>query len=256
MTRSPFDQHCVDLVQASPKRNSRNCFLSAFNHLERAAAIAQIDPAMAAFRGLTAEEEAASGLMYCIKERGYKNADRLKPKDHAHKNAASPFLDVLTLFFSETKPSNFKEARLLLEGVGAERRLMIGFLISIDGEDQLAQPIPPLNFTVTSNSQRISYRRQIEALAAHREVKTISEYIRTQANLRNLLLYAGPEGFPKQVELGADFLKVRQDRVMALARGYLLVQPYGEQLSFVQDALDAFLAMIGALKEHDLHENV
>ena len=43
---------------------------------------------------------------------------------------------------------------------------------------------------------------------------------------------------------------------MALVRAYLLVQPYQEQLSFVQDALDAFLAMLGELKENDLHEDV
>ncbi|HEY3327421.1 MAG TPA: hypothetical protein VGK14_09640 [Novimethylophilus sp.] len=211
---------------------------------------------MAAFRGLTAEEEAASGFMHCLKERGYLNAERLNPKDHTHKNAIAPFLDVLGLFFAETTAAHVKKPALMLQDEGGERRLMLGLLMSVNGEDQWVHPIPPLNFTISSEDKRLSYRRQIEFLASHRGAKSISAYIRTQANLRNQLLYAGPEGYPGQVDLSPDFFEVRKVRVMALVRGYLLVQPYQERLSFVQDSLDAFLAMLGELKDHDLHEDV
>ena len=256
MNLSPFDQQCKELLDESPKQHSRSCFRSAFHHLERARAIADIDPAMAAFRGLTAEEEAASGLMHCLKERGYQNADRLKTRDHVHKNAIAPFLDVLGLFFAETIAAHVKKPALMLQGEGSERRLMLGLLMQVNGVDQWVHPIPPLNFSVTSEAKRLSYRRQIEALASHREVKNISGYIRAQANLRNQLLYASPQGYPGHVDLRPDFFEVRKVRVMVLVRAYLLVQPYQEQLSFVQDALDAFLAMLGELKENDLHEDV
>ena len=211
---------------------------------------------MAAFRGLTAEEEAASGFMHCLKERGYKNADRLKPKDHVHKNAVAPFLDVLGLFFAETIAAHVKKPALMFQGEGIERRLMLGLLMSVNGDDQWVHPVPPLNFTVSSEAKRLRYRKQIDALVSHRGAKSISAYIRAQANLRNQLLYAGPSGYPGLVDVSPDFFKTRQVRVMALVRGYLLVQPYQEQLSFVQDALDAFLAMLGVLTEHGLHEDV
>jgi hypothetical protein len=256
MQLSPFDQNCKDLLDAMPKRYSKHCFRSAFNHLECAQRIADIDPIMAAFRGLTAEEEAASGFMHCLKERGYTNAERLKPRDHVHKNAIAPFLDVLGLFFAETTAAHVKKPALMLQGEGDERRLMLGLLMEVNGEDQWVHPIPPLNFTISSDEKRLSYRQQIEFLASHRGAKNISVYIREQANLRNKLLYAGPEGYPGHVDLSGDFFTVRQTRVMALVRGYLFVQPYQERLSFVQDALDAFLAMLGELKDHDLHEDI
>lgn len=256
MRLSPFDQQCRDLVNQSPKRFSRSCFRSAFHHLECAEKIADIDPAMAAFRGLTAEEEAASGFMHCLKERGYKNSDRLKTKDHVHKNAIVPFLDVLGLFFADNMFDYVKKPALMLQGEGLNRRLMLGLLMSVNGEDQWVHPIPPLNFTVSCEAKRLSYRMQIDALVKCRGAKSISAYIRAQANLRNRLLYAGPDGYPGLVDLAPDFFKTRQVRVMALVRGYLLVQPYQEQLSFVQDALDAFLAMLGELKDHGLHEDI
>ena len=211
---------------------------------------------MAAFRGITGEEEAASGFMHCLKERGYKNADRLKPKEHIHKNAIAPFLEVLGLFFAETISAHVKKPALMLKGEGNERRLMLGLLMPVNGEDIWVHPIPPLNFTVSSEAKRLSYRKQIDALVSHRGAKNISAHIRAQANLRNQLLYAGPDGYPGHVDLSPDFFKTRQIRVMALVRGYLLVQPYQEHLLFVQDALDAFLAMLGVLKVHDLHEDV
>ena len=183
MQLSPFDQQCKDLLDESPKRFSRNCFRSAFHHLQSAERIAEIDPAMAAFRGITGEEEAASGFMHCLKERGYKNADRLKPKEHIHKNAIAPFLEVLGLFFAETISAHVKKPALMLKGEGNERRLMLGLLMPVNGEDIWVHPIPPLNFTVSSEAKRLSYRKQIDALVSHRGAKNISAHIRAQANL-------------------------------------------------------------------------
>lgn len=253
---SPFDEQCKGLLAESPKRYSKICFRSALYHLECADKIADIDPAMAAFRGLTAEEEAASGFMHLLKERGYLNADKLKPKEHVHKNAIAPFFDVLGLFFSETIAAHVKKPALLLHGEGGERRLILGLLMSVNGEDLWIYPDPPLNFEVKSDAKALSFRRQIDALVAHRGEKDIATYIRTQANLRNQLLYARPEGYPTHFELAPDFFEVRRVRVMALIRAYLLVQPYAETLTFVQDSLDAFLKMLGALKDSGLHDEL
>jgi hypothetical protein len=241
------------MLEASPNRHSRHCLRSALHHLERADALIDIDTAMAAFRALTAEEEAATSLMLCLKERGYRNADRLKPKDHVQKNAISPFLDVLGLSFSKSIGAYLGQPVLKLEGEGDERRLMIGLPI-IGREDEWAFPQPPLNFTVKVDGKPLSYRPEIEHLVATRGRKNIIEYLREQANQRNKLLYAGPHGYPREVTVPPGFFEHRKIRVLALLRAYLLVEPYDEHLSFVQDALDAFLTMVGALNDSDLHE--
>lgn len=46
------------------------------------------------------------------------------------------------------------------------------------------------------------------------------------------------------------------DWVMAMLRAYLMIAPYKEPQRFVQDSLDAFLAMVISLKHEDLHEAV
>ncbi len=50
----------------------------------------QDDPAMAIFRAITAEEEAASGLLRCLAEMDYPNAKYLNPHNHSHKHAVFP----------------------------------------------------------------------------------------------------------------------------------------------------------------------
>jgi hypothetical protein len=254
MVLSPFDQNCRVMLDASPNRQSRHSLRSALHHLERAELLIEIDTAMAAFRALTAEEEAATGLMYCLKERGYRNADLLKPKDHVQKNAISPFFDVLGMSFAKTIGTQFNDFKLRLEGEGDARRLMVVLPMVLNGQEMWAHPIPPLNFTVTSNGKTLSYRPEIDQLVEARGRKNIIDYLKAQANQRNLLLYAGPNGYPGEVTVPESFFEVRKARVLALLRAYLLIQPYNEKLTFVQDSLDAFLNMLGSLKENDLHE--
>lgn len=254
MVLTPFDQNCRVMLDASPNRQSRHSLRSALHHLERAEALVEIDLAMAAFRALTAEEEAATGLMHCLKERGYRNADRLKPKDHVQKNAIPPFLDVLGMSFAKTIGTQFGEPKLQLDGEGDARRLMIALPMFVNGEELWARPIPPLNFTATVNGKALSYRPEIDLLVETKGRKNIIDYLKAQANRRNLLLYAGPDGYPGNVSVPEGFFDGRKGRVLALLRAYLLIQPYDEKMTFVQDALDAFLGMVGALKESDLHE--
>jgi hypothetical protein len=254
MVLTPFDRNCRVMLDASPNRQSRHSLRSALYHLERAEALVKIDLAMASFRALTAEEEAATGLIHCLKERGYKNADLLRPKDHVQKNAVAPFLDVLGMSFAKTIGAQFGDLKLHLQGEGDARRLMIALSIFVNGEEQWASPIPPLNFTATVNGKALSYRPEIDMLVETKGRRNIIEYLRAQANRRNLLLYAGPDGYPSEVSVPEGFFEGRKARVLSLVRAYLLIQPYDEKMTFVQDALDAFLSMVGALKESELHE--
>lgn len=134
--------------------------------------------------------------------------------------------------------------------------MTIGLPMRIDEEEVLAYPVPPLNFMVTSDERRISYKRQIALFVKSQCASDISTYIRQQANLRNKILYAAPDGYPSISNLKEEFFTNRQKRIFALLKAYLFIYPYKERQPFVQDALDAFLAMLGILDTHDLHDEV
>lgn len=211
---------------------------------------------MAAFRCITAEEEAATGLMYILKERKYENADKLRQRDHVHKNAVIPFFGILGGFFQETLGVQGVIPKFHIKEENGKRLLTIGVPVVIQGEELLAYPVPPLNLMVTSDERRISYKKQIAAFVEAQGARDISTHIREQANLRNQILYAGPEGYPSISNLKAEFFTTRQRRIFALLKAYLFIYPYKERQPFVQDALDAFLAMLGILDTHDLHDEV
>jgi hypothetical protein len=67
---SEFDQHLVDmlLTTAAPGQYAAR---NAVRHLDKAGEIAEIDPMMAAFRAITAEEEAATAVFHALRRQGY-----------------------------------------------------------------------------------------------------------------------------------------------------------------------------------------
>lgn len=207
-----------------------------------------IDRPMAVFRCYTAEEEAASGLMHCLKERRYANADRLKPRNHVHKNAVIPFLTILKKFFDESLGVHGVEPEIQLREVNSRRQLFLAVPIMVNGETTEFLPSPPLNFSVSNQARRVSYNKHIDEYVRARGASEIDDHLREIANKRNLVLYAGPNGYPADIEITDKFFPAYCARVLAIVRAYLLIQPHAEQQSYVQDSLDAFLGMLGLLK--------
>jgi hypothetical protein len=202
---------------------------------------------MAAFRCYTAEEEAASGLVHCLKERRYANADRLKPRNHVHKNAVIPFLTILKKFFDESLGVHGVEPEIQLREVDGRRQLFLAVPIVVNGEIKEFLPSPPLNFSVSNQARRVSYNKHIDEYVRGRGASEIDDHLREIANKRNLVLYAGPNGYPADIEITDKFFPAYCARVLAIVRAYLLIQPHAEQQSYVQDSLDAFLGMLGLL---------
>lgn len=256
MEISAFEKNCISLLDESPKSHARHCFRSAMNHLEKSKKLIPIDQEMAAFRCITSEEEAASGLMHVLKDRKYENADKLRQRDHVHKNAVIPFFGILGSFFQETLGVQGVKPKFHIKEENGKKLLTIGVPMVVVGEEVLAYPVPPLNLMVTSDERRISYKRQIAAFVEAQGARDISTHIREQANLRNQILYAGPDGYPSISILKEEFFSIRQKRILALLKAYLFIYPYKERQPFVQDSLDAYLAMMGILDTHNLHDEV
>ena len=247
---TPFQNNCVALLAALPESHSRACFRSALYHLDKAELLAVVDPAMAIFRGITAEEEAASGLMYGLREGGYGSSNKLNPKNHVHKHAMIPFLRVIGLFHGQVFENKIKEYRLHIKEEDGRSRLMLTFPVTIDGEEHWGYPVPPLNFDVKvgTTSKPPSYEAQITSFVKAVGAKDILSYLRKEANLRNQVLYAAPDGYPVISELKPAFLTGKAAHVSKLLQAYLLIKPWPEIQPFVQDSIGAFLAMVGAIE--------
>lgn len=249
---SPFQERCLKLVELSKSPcRGRHSLRSAINHLNKGWKLRKIDPEMAVFRGLTAEEEAVSGIFYLLQYRGYTNSNLLNPRNHVHKNAAIPFLQILGLFFKEFSETERLSPKLHLKEEDGELRLLIALTVIVNGERQLVYPIPPLNFGVTSNGRMPSFKPQVGRFLTKHNSSDILKYIKGEANLRNRLLYAGTHGYPALKNLSDSFFELRRARVMAMVMAYLFIEPWPEQQPFVQQCLDAFLAMLKVV-QHEM----
>ena len=85
-----FEINCVELMNSAPETHATHCFRSALRHIDRSIALSGVDNEMAAFRAITAEEEASSGLIRALSELGYPESEKIKVRDHVHKQAVFP----------------------------------------------------------------------------------------------------------------------------------------------------------------------
>ena len=177
----------------------------AFNsirHLNRAWIIKDIDPQMALFRAITAEEEAATALFLSLKRRGYDGADCLKKKDHLHKNAVIPFIDAISRVFAKFGPQ-MPPTEIFFDTKTKSPQLGLRFKHThpVSGETVFAHPQPPLHFSLSGGPMGGEMKKEdfslgINEIKKETNVADIIIYLKERANLRNKLLYAGPDGYP------------------------------------------------------------
>lgn len=247
---SPDDERVVALLEREPGSRARHCFRSAIDHLRRARLIQKIDPAMAVFRGLTAEEEAASGLMHALILRAYPNANLLKPRDHVQKHAVTPFLRSLLHHLSEIRLNGVRGVRLAMSKESPEPKLVVAFLLDGPGEPQIATPSPPLNLAVREGDGAFpDLSRNMRELLEPTGYTNALKFLQAEANLRNRILYAAPDGYPQVEELQPEYLLERQRRVLMILKATLLVLPYEEAQPFAAEALKSFLRLVKQLNE-------
>jgi hypothetical protein len=196
----------------------KHCSRNAFAHLSAAEKILDIDPAMAAFRAITAEEEAASALILSIKQKRYPGSDLLDHRSHVHKAALTHLISAVgkvmqvidiaspTVLLHDTDPPKIS-IRIDMSKLGLGTP-----------EPLFAVPDQPLNFSIhqgegTERAHR--FEQELQAIAEERGVSEIADLIRNEANQRNRLLYASDTGIP-QVTIGDGYLLERRRRVTVL----------------------------------------
>ena len=244
--QAEFDQHLVEMLD-SVALPARAAAKNAVRHIDRAHAIAVLDPDMAAFRAITAEEEAATALFHSLKRHNYPGSEALN-RDHLQKNAVAPFCSAVARLFADIDQRlNLRHQLKINTDTGTrflENRFHVG---GIGLGDYWATPQPPLNLAIRTQDGLHDFAREIQTLADERQVATILEHLRKRKNMRNEILYASAAGLPN-VALG-NFLDKQRQIVKVGVVLLLMVDPYDEHQLLVAQALRAFLQMLKRLPE-------
>jgi hypothetical protein len=237
-------QKVVELIEECPAPE-KHCARSAIRHIEKAWAIKDIDPEMAALRAITAEEECATAIFRALVRRKYVGASQVDPYNHVHKAAVAPFFDAIRKFLGVVEEELQLKYSVFWED-GNDRRIKLTFRAPFDPRPIF--PTPPLHFSASLNDQPYDFSTELNAIASAKGAKSILRAIEERANKRNRMLYAAAQGIPTVKTPLDGFLTKTRDRVFGHLIVLLLVVQYRETQDFVQQALNGFLKILPRLK--------
>ena len=241
------EQAALDLVENTPSPG-KHCARNAYRHLKKACSLDGVDLEMAAFRAITAEEEAASAIFHSLRRRGYRGAEKLNIWKHLHKNAVVPFCKAVAGVLAMTEGAGIKSDLYLDKSENPWRfRVQINVEHVVPGK-KYAYPEPPLHFTISRASHPHDFTDKLEEIAKKRNLRSIKKYLEGRANMRNRILYASNKGAPEVTSLG-NFLTTQRQNIFILVVLYLMIDPYPKKQLFVQQCLQSFLKMLDLLPE-------
>ncbi|MFP1678236.1 hypothetical protein ACLD02_06025 [Alloalcanivorax sp. C16-2] len=238
----------------------KNCGRNSILHLEKASAIRDLDIEMAFFRGITAEEEAASALFYCLKNHKYQNSKRILFKEHTYKLGLYPFLLGIGAFLDETLQHDSSPFdKFYLNHIETNGRQAIELLLNMPKQKVTARPVPPLNFTVSESytGEVCTFENNFNELVNGAGFDDVLKYVKDVATTRNKILYADSSGRPRVEGDIVSYLNHQKRKVMAFLNIVLMIDPWeknnGTSL-FVQQALDSFLLVLNRIKADDVYQ--
>jgi hypothetical protein len=241
----PFTDWQLKLQEAIPKLKGRprHCAIHAFKGLKRAWKIAEIDPEMAYFRALTAEEEAATALIFALKHRRYPGAEKLDYNYHPHKAGITPFLRAIENVFAESKfptpsyklDSEADTPNISLRFKSENLGLPPGYIAEVD------QPLNGFFQENTELSPGISiFGSALRKYAENKGSTSVLRVIKEEANIRNRLLYAADNGIPKVDNVDSVLLSKSRPISIMVSLTIAILQTREHQL-LVPQALEAYL---------------
>lgn len=257
MEYTKFQQSVIEAIKDC-KSEIKNCCENALLHLEKAWLIKDIDKEMTVFRGITAEEEAAISVFFCLKKHQYLNANKLQFKKHPTKLGLYPFLrhignHIASSLFSESSP--FENFRIKLVEVKGRKALEIIF--KLKGHNLDVRPTPPLHFNVSNHytGELHTYDIDFKKMYLGDNYKNSLKYIDEVANQRNKLLYANSAGKPKVEGDMEKYLNLQKMKVFLFIYIVLLIDPWEKtegSSGFIQQALDSYLLLLNKIQKEDV----
>jgi hypothetical protein len=236
----------IDAVLQKCSIPSKYAALSAVRHVEKAIKIRNIDYEMCAFRLITAEEEASTAIFMALKQKKYLNAERIRHHDHIYKNSVIPFLRAISTVFKKEIIDKLKPR---IEFSSKDEIVKISVIHNLSGKEYRVNANPPLNFNIEFNDNKLKYEELLKELANSKNKKYISEYLKESANIRNLILYAGPKGLHSIPDLSDNVIKGRIDHIYLLISIYTMIDQHNEIQFIAQDCLTEFVNIIDKIKK-------
>lgn len=221
-------------------------FQNALTHSDKSLELIEIDREMASFRGITAEEEAATALMRCLKLRRYEHHKEFNPWDHRHKVAILACIVAI----SGTMKDALSEFQLVFDC--DKPRIDIKIPLSNfgvkGGEKYAVQLIEPLDIVHSRNGESGGdvYSYALNSLAEKGNFDNIKKMIEYQANARNTLLYASDSRLPKS-EATKEVLLNRRKRMVAILVVTTMIWQRREHQALVKQAVLSFLSVMNRL---------
>jgi hypothetical protein len=258
MDLTAFEQSIEDALNDC-KGAVKYCAKSALTHLRKAWALKDIDLEMAIFRGITAEEEAASSLFYSLKNQRYSNANKIDFKAHTHKLALIPYIKSVTHYMAELNEHNsmpFYRYSVSFTEHNRRKALQLTLSINIDGRGWDVVPTPPLHFNISNGSTGtvVTFEKAFHKVIQGQAASSAIKYVKQIANQRNQLLYATERGQPGVTGDIPTFLEEQKKKVFQILTLLLLIDPWIDKghSAFVQQALDGFLLLLEKIEPRDV----
>ncbi len=211
--------------------------------------MAHNDENAAVFLAITAEEEAVSAIFLSLKQLGYDSANQINHRNHVHKAAFYPFCQAMSNVFKSFSKSS---PQIGIDLNSENHRLLLRMTVkNFNGETFFATPDVPFGFTVQKDAS-IDYFESALKEYFGEQYEKMKKWLKNTANKRNMVLYASPEGIPKVKFNDADkYFCEYENKVNLLMLLYFLIAPYKEKQLFVQQALHAFVKMIGKMPNEE-----
>lgn len=246
-----FDRCLVDELLPNAPSPGKWSAMNAVRHANRAWKLREVDPQMATFRAITGEEESATAIFHALKRRQYADAEYLNPRNHVHKNAVTPFIVAVRCSIAPAMCALHKRFSLWVDR--SEPKPLVRLKLTLRGDDEeevIHEPIPPLHFRINQGKrgepEKVwDFGEKIVEHALRTGAKDVQKALETRANLRNRLLYAAPDGIPTvqpPVEPGLEQARRNTFRNLKI---YLMIDEHPPGQLFVQQALSAFIKMLG-----------
>jgi hypothetical protein len=249
MISTEFFEKVEQILENYPRNHSVNSLRNAFDSLSRAKKIQDIDANMAYFLALTAEEEAVSAIFLALKQLGYNGALQVSHRNHIHKTAFYPFCQAVYSSFSIFKNCN---PQIVIDKKSPNHRLFIKFFVQeTNKESYVATPDVPFGFSIKSDDSFENFESNLKKYFGD-DYLELNKWLSNAANRRNKILYASPIGIPKVESKNLNnFIEKQQGKIKNLMLLYFLIAPYTEKQVFIQQALHAFIKMIGKIPNED-----
>lgn len=202
--------------------------VNALDNISKARLLEEIDPQMACFRAICAEEEAATSLLASLRDQGYPLSDQYHMWSHENKAGVIIFIKAVISWFK----SSFDFESLPLETprlvmTDEPGRLAIELVFPFKGIDKCLRPRPPLDIRSEGPiSMKDSIGEYLRREVKRKLAAEVKAQIKARANERNLLLYASDKGLPGCFPNVAGYLLNQAAIVNALITAVGLIDPW------------------------------